>query len=144
MRYVAASVAGLALAFAPLAAAKDGLVFPRHSAHVGDRLTLSTTRMGHPVGLVVYLMPLAASPKWWPTYQAYAPARGKPPTLRAAIRLGQVSRWGSTGGRLQFRVPQVSPGRYVLGYWCVPCSTHWTSALPNYQPNPFGILRVSR
>jgi hypothetical protein len=35
-------------------------------------------------------------------------------------------------------------GRYVLGFWCVPCNTHWTSALPNYQPNPFGIPRIQR
>jgi hypothetical protein len=142
VKWLAAVVAGLALVFAPLAAAKDGLLFNRHTAHIGDRLTLSTAWMGHRAGVIVYLMPLAASPKWWPTYQAYAPASGKPPALRAAIRLGQVERWGSGGGRLQFRVPQVAPGRYVLGFWCVPCNTHWTSALPNFQPNPYGVLRI--
>jgi hypothetical protein len=142
VKHVAASVAGLALVFVPLANAKDGLLFPRHTAHAGESITLSAAWMDDRDGTIIYLMPLAASPKWWPTYQAYAPAKGKPPTLRAAIRLGRVSRWGSTGGRLQFRLPQLAPGRYVLGYWCVPCSTHWTSALPNYQPNPFGILRV--
>jgi hypothetical protein len=144
MRYVGALVAGLALVFTPAADAKDGLLFPRRTAHVGDRITLSAAWMAHPAGVIVYLMPLAASPKWWPTYQAYAPAYGKPPSLRAAIRLGKVKPWGSAGGRLQLRVPRVAQGRYVLGFWCVPCNTHWTSALPNYQPNPFGILRIQR
>jgi hypothetical protein len=142
MRYVATSVAGLALLFAPHADAKDGLLFSRHTAHVGDQVTLSAHWMSHRDGVIVYLMPLTASPKWWPTYQAYAPAYGKPPNLRAATRLGHVQRWGSGGGRLQFRVPRVTPGRYVLGFWCVPCGTHWTSALPNFQPNPYGILRI--
>jgi hypothetical protein len=142
MKCVAASLAGLALVFAPVAGAKDGLLFDRHTAHVGDRITLSTHWINHRDGVIVYLMPLAASPKWWPTYQAYAPAYGKPPSLRAAIRLGHIQPWGSGGGRLRFRVPQVAPGRYVLGFWCRPCDTHWTSALPNFQPNPYGILRI--
>jgi hypothetical protein len=136
-------VAGVALVVTPLAGAKDGLLFDRHTAHVGDRIVLSAQWMGHRDGVTVYFLPLAAAPKWWPTYQALAPASGKPPTLREAIRLGQIERWG-TGGRLQFRVPRVAPGRYVLGFWCAPCGTHWTSALPNYQPSSYGILRVSR
>jgi hypothetical protein len=44
--------------------------------------------------------------------------------------------------RLEFRVPRVTAGRYVLGIWCKPCNEHWTSALPNWQPAPLGILRV--
>ena len=142
MKTAAAFAAGVALVFAPLAEAKDGLLFDRDAAHAGDRITLSGQWMSHRDGLIVYLIPLAVSPKWWPTYQAYAPAPGRPPTLKSAIRLGPVVRWGAAGGRLQFRVPRVSPGRYVLGFWCRPCGTHWTSALPNFQPNPRGILRV--
>jgi hypothetical protein len=144
MKLVAGIVAGLALVFAPLAAAKDGLLFNRHAARVGDRLTLSSPWIGHRDGVVVYFMSLAASPKWWHTYQANGPAYGKPPKLAAAIKLGQIERWGAGGGKLAFRVPQVAPGRYVLGFWCIPCGTHWTSALPNFQPNPYGILRVAR
>ncbi|HEX4680432.1 MAG TPA: hypothetical protein VH210_14630 [Gaiellaceae bacterium] len=88
MKWLAAVVAGLALVFAPLAAAKDGLLFNLHTAHVGERLTLSTAWMGHRDGVIVYLMPLAASAKWWATHQATEPAHGKPPRLAAAIRLG--------------------------------------------------------
>jgi hypothetical protein len=142
MKTAVAFAAGVALAFAPLADAKDGLLFDRHAARAGDRITLSARWMSHPDGMIMYLIPLAASPRWWPTYQALAPARGRPPALKSAVRLGRVERWRSTGGRLQFRVPRVTPGRYVLGFWCRPCGTHWTSALPNFQPNPYGILRV--
>jgi len=137
-----ALVALVALATAQGAAAKDGLSFSRHSAHVGDQLTLSSSWMTHTTGVVVYLLPLAQSPRWWPTYQALTPAYGPPPHLAAAIRLGRIQPYGDHGGRLVFRVPRVATGRYVLAFWCVPCNTHWTSALPNYQVDPFGILRV--
>jgi hypothetical protein len=142
MGRVAAAVAILALATAPSAAAKGGLSFSRHSAHVGDTLTLTTSWIDRPSGIVVYFLPLAQAPRWWPTYQALAPAYGPPPHLAAAIRLGRIQPYGDHGGRLVFRVPRVAPGRYVLAFWCVPCDTHWTSALPNYQVDPFGILRV--
>jgi hypothetical protein len=62
--------------------------------------------------------------------------------VRAARFVGELRPIGVYGVTLTFRVPKVAPGRYVLGYWCVPCGTHWTSALPNYQPTPRGILRV--
>jgi hypothetical protein len=142
MKTAVALAAGMALFFAPLADAKDGLLFDRGTARVGERMTLTTSWMNHPAGVIVYFMPLAVSPKWWPTYQAYAPARGRPPALKSAVRVGHVERWRSTGGRLEFLVPRVTPGRYVLGFWCQPCDTHWTSALPNFQPNPRGILTV--
>jgi hypothetical protein len=142
MKTAVALAAGMALFFAPLADAKDGLLFDRGTARVGERMTLTTSWMNHPAGVIVYFMPLAVSPKWWPTYQAYAPARGRPPALKSAVRVGHVERWRSTGGRLEFLVPRVTPGRYVLGFWCQPCDTHWTSALPNFQPDPRGILMV--
>ena len=142
MKLAVALAAGVALCFAPLADAKDGLLFDRSTARVGGRITLTTPWMTHPGGVIVYLMPLADSPKWWPTYQALAPAAGRPPALKSAVRLGRVERWRSTGGRLQFVVPRVASGRYVLGFWCQPCGTHWTSALPNFQPSRYGILRV--
>lgn len=139
---VAGALGAIMFAIAPSAAAKDGLLFGRSSARVGDTLVLTSPWVSHPDGVVVYFMPLAASPKWWPTYQAYGPAYGAPPKLPSAHRLGRLQRWGTHGGRLRFRVPAVPAGRYVLGFWCVPCGTHWTSALPNFQPNPYGILRV--
>jgi hypothetical protein len=135
-------VALVALAVVPVATAKDGVVFPRASAHVGDRVVLSTPWASHRSGVVVYFMPLAASPAFWPTYQALAPAYGAPPRVRSAIRVGELRPWGANGARLVFGVPNVAPGRYVLGFWCRACGTHWTSALPNYQPSPRGILRV--
>jgi hypothetical protein len=139
---LAALIAVLALATAQSAVAKGGLSFNRTSAHVGDLLTLTTTWIDRPSGTVVYLLPLAQAPRWWPTYQALAPAYGPPPHLAAAISLGRIQPYGTHGGRLVFRVPRVAPGRYVLAFWCVPCGTHWTSALPNYQVDPFGVLRV--
>ena len=143
MTRTAVVVAALvALAFVPSALAKDGLLFDRHEARVGEPLTLTTSWLNHPGGVTVYLVPLGASPRWWNTYQADAPAVGPPPRLRSARLLGVIQRWHGTGGRLQFRVPGVPGGRYVLGFWCRPCNTHWTSALPNYQPSPYGILRI--
>jgi hypothetical protein len=141
---IVALAAAAALALPPAVAAKDGLVFPRASAHVGDRIVLSTPWASHRRGVIVYFMPLALSPKFWPTYQAVAPAWGPAPRLRGAIRLGMLRPWGANGTRLVFHVPKVAPGRYVLGFWCLPCGAHWTSALPNYQPTPRGILRVLR
>jgi hypothetical protein len=137
-----AFLAVVALATAPCAEAKGSLSFDRHSAHIGDTLTLKSSWVDRPSGIIVYFLPLADSPRWWPTYQALTPAYGPPPHLRAAIRLGRIQHWGDHGGRLRFRVPHVAPGRYVLAFWCVPCGTHWTSALPNYQVDPYGILRV--
>jgi hypothetical protein len=142
MKTAVALAACVAFVFAPLADAKNGLLFARGTARVGEGMTLTTPWMNHPAGVIVYFMPLAASPKWWPTYQALAPARGRPPALKSAVRLGRVERWRSTGGRLEFLVPRVTPGRYVLGFWCQPCDTHWTSALPNFQPSPRGVLTV--
>jgi hypothetical protein len=142
MTRLVALAAVLALVAVPGAAAKDGFSFPRHSALVGDRLTLSSSWTEHRTGVVVYFLPLAQSPRWWPTYQALAPAYGPPPHLASAIRLGTIQPFGDHGGRLVFRVPRVAPGRYVLAFWCKPCGTHWTSALPNYQVDPYGILRV--
>ena len=135
-------LAVLALATAPSAVAKGSLSFDRHTAHVGDTLTLHSSWVDNPTGIVVYLLPLAQSPRWWPSYQALAPAYGPPPHLAAAIRLGRIQRYGTHGGRLRFRIPHVAPARYVLAFWCQPCGTHWTSALPNFQVDPYGILRV--
>jgi hypothetical protein len=140
---VGAAVVAL-LAVVPKALAKDGLLFNRSTANVGEPTTLTSPWVNHPGGVVVYFMPLSAAPQWWKTYQAYAPALGRPPKLNAAIRVGVIKRWHATGGRLTFRVPAVAPGRYVLGFWCRPCNTHWTTALPNYQPLSSGILRVHR
>jgi hypothetical protein len=144
-RTAAAAAAVALLAFVPTALAKDGLLFDRPAARVGQSLTLTSPRVDHPGAVVAYLMPLRVAPRWWRTYQAYGPAVGPPPKLSAALRLGTIERWHATGGRLAFRVPDVPPGRYVLGFWCRPCNTHWTSALPNFQPLPSGIvLRVRR
>jgi hypothetical protein len=143
MARVAAALAIIVLATAQSAAAKGGFSFPRHSAHVGDRLVLSSPWLDHPTsGTIVYFMPLAQAARWWHTYQALTPALGPPPRLASAIRLGPAQPDGDHGARLVFRVPRVAPGRYVLGFWCKPCGTHWTSALPNYQVDPYGVLRV--
>lgn len=143
-----AAVAGVAvvvlLAVVPVALAKDGLSFDRASASVGQSMTLTSPWVSHPGGVVVYFMPLSVAPQWWKTYQAYAPSVGPPPKLNAAIRIGTIKRWHANGGRLTFRVPDVTPGRYVLGFWCRPCNAHWTSALPNYEPLASGVLRVRR
>jgi hypothetical protein len=132
----------LALLVVPSASAKGEPLFPVASAHVGDSIVLSTAFASPRTHVRVYLMPLAASPRFWPTYQAFGPAYGPPPKVRAARFVGELRPIGVYGVTLTFRVPKVAPGRYVLGYWCVPCGTHWTSALPNYQPTPRGILRV--
>ena len=140
---VATFLALSALTLVPAANAKDGFVFDRPSASAGDRIVLSASWAAHPTGVIVYFIPLAHSPKWWRTYSGWTPNYGKPPALKSAIRLGRTTRWQEHGARLAFHVPRVTPGRYVLGFWCVPCDTHWASVLPNFQVSPRGILRVT-
>ena len=139
---VAIAFLGVALAVPCAASAKGGLLFDRTTAQVGDPLVLSSPWEAHPTGTVVYLLPLADSPRFWPTYQALWPASGPPPRVASAVRLGRTKRFGENGTMLAFRVPRVKPGRYVLGFWCIPCDTHWTSALPNYQLPGKRILHI--
>jgi hypothetical protein len=122
--------------------AKDWLQFDRLHAHVGQRVAVESGWNAHPDGLVVYLVPLARSASFWriPYTGGYAPNAGAPPRVRGAVKLGRAAAHGRAA-RLVFRVPRA--GRFVVGVWCVPCNTHWTSALPNYQPTPYGVLRVS-
>jgi hypothetical protein len=139
-----AAVFLVALVTAATAVAKDGVVFDRTRAHVGDRVVLSSSWNAHPNGLVAYFMPLSVAARWW--HIPYAggwetPNNGPPPKVRGVIRLGPLHATGRAV-RLEFRVPRVAAGRYVLGIWCKPCNEHWTSALPNWQPAPLGILRV--
>jgi hypothetical protein len=142
MRRAFLLVLAVAAIVVPSAAGKGEPVFPLESARTGDWVVLSTPFASPRTHVRVYFMPLAVSPRFWRTYQAFAPAYGPPPKVRAARFLGELQPAGDYGVTLAFRVPKVAPGRYVLGYWCVPCDTHWTSALPNYQPSPRGILRV--
>jgi hypothetical protein len=134
----------VALGTATTAAAKDGVLFDRAQAHVGDRVVLSSSWTSHPHGLVAYLMPLSVSARWWHisyTGDPSTPNNGPPPKVHGVRRLGALTAHGRAV-RLVFRVPHVRPGPYVLGIWCKPCKAHWTTALPNYQPVPEGILRV--
>jgi hypothetical protein len=138
-------VALAALALVPIAAAKDAPLFDRARAHVGDTVVISSPWNAHPSGLVAYLVPLADAPRFYRISYTGDPRPndGPPPTVASAVRLGKLHPNGRAV-RLAFRVPNVEPGRYVLGIWCVPCNTHWTTALPNYQPSPRGILRILR
>jgi hypothetical protein len=138
----------LVLLVASLAAsaayAKDGVQFDRAAAHVGDRLVLSSSWNAHPRGLVAYFMSLQTAARWYRTSYTgdVMPNNGPPPRgVRGVIRLGALKANGRAV-RLAFVVPRVAPGRYVLGIWCKPCNAHWTTALPNWQPNPNGILTV--
>lgn len=123
--------------------AKDGVEFDRARAHVGDRLVLSSSWNAHPHGLVAYFMSLQVAARWY--HASYTgdvmPNNGPPPHVRGVVRLGRLNANGRAV-RLVFTIPRVSPGRYVLGVWCKPCNAHWTTALPNWQPNPAGILTV--
>ena len=141
-----AVAAGAVVAFfvssAP-ALAKDWLSFDRAWARPGDTVRAQTTYAQHGNKLVVYVLPLASSPRFWSIgyINDYAPDAGPPPHVRGAIRVGTTRAYGQAAW-LAFRMPRVRPGEYVLGVWCKPCNTHWTSALPNYQPDPRGLLRV--
>ncbi|MDX6477136.1 MAG: hypothetical protein QOH95_2647 [Gaiellaceae bacterium] len=128
---------------AATASAKDGVTFDRAHARVGDRIVLSSSWSAHPNGLVAYFMPLSVSSRWWHIGYTGTPTpnNGPPPGVRGVLRLGALNANGHAV-RLAFRVPKVPPGRYVLGVWCKPCNAHWTTALPNWQPVPAGILRV--
>ena len=140
-------VAVLALLVVPAACAKDGVLFARPAAHAGDRLVLKSSWAAHPDGVAVYFMPLAVSPRWWHgSYNGWeTPNNGPPPKrVRGVLRLGTLHSSTGHAVRLVTKVPRVKPGRYVLGFWCAACNEHWTSALPNFQPNPLGVLRVVR
>jgi hypothetical protein len=140
-----AAVFLVALVTATAATAKDGVSFDRARAHVGDRIVLASSWNAHPRGLVAYFMPLSVAAKWWhiPYTGSWETLNnGPPPKVRGVVRLGPLHANGRAV-KLLFGVPHVRPGRYVLGIWCKPCNEHWTTALPNWQPNPLGILRVS-
>ena len=86
------------LVVAPAALAKDGLLFDRPAASVGQSITLTSPWLNHPGGVVAYFMPLSVAPQWWKTYQAYAPTVGPPPKMTAAIGPGTIRRWHAHGG----------------------------------------------
>jgi len=140
-----AAVFLVALIAAAAAAAKDGIEFPRAQARVGEQIVLASSWTEHPNGLIAYFMPLSVSARWWHIGYTGTPTpnNGPPPHVRGVIRLGPLHARGRAV-RLVFRVPDVPAGRYVLGIWCKPCNEHWTTALPNWQPLPAGILRVVR
>jgi hypothetical protein len=138
-----ALVVVVSLIAVPAAGAKDGVLFDRTRAHLGDRVVLASSWNAHPTGLVAYLVPMAKAARFWhiPYQGSYAPNSGPPPAIRGVVRLGRLHATGRAV-RLVFAVPHVPPGVYVLGLWCIPCNEHWTTALPNFQPNPLGMLRV--
>jgi hypothetical protein len=132
----------LALVVVPTAVAKDWVQFDRLHAHTGDRVAIGSSWNSHPNGLVAYLVPMVKSPRFWhiPYQGSYSPNTGPPPRIAGVVKLGRVPAQGRAV-RLVFSVPAVPAGVYVLGIWCVPCNSHWTTALPNYQPSPYGMLR---
>ncbi|HEV7642026.1 MAG TPA: hypothetical protein VGO39_14260 [Gaiellaceae bacterium] len=149
----------LALAFFAAASASGresavprGVVpFDRASARVGQALSLGVGDVvtdrpiwsgGERLRVDIYLLPLARSPKWWPTYTGAGYAYGPPPQLRGAVRLGSVLRWEGEGQQLRVSVPSVPAGSYVLGYWCRQRNARWASALPNLRPTR-SIVRIS-
>jgi hypothetical protein len=144
----AAVVAAFALSLSPAAVAKGGRAFDRHSAGVGDTILVSVGTLPvatssplstHPV-VSVYLMPLDVAPKWWPTYNGYGFAWGKPLHLPGVVPLGHINVSRAYVSRLQVVVPRVAPGQYVLGYW--DSGARWTSALPALRVDPYGVLNV--
>jgi hypothetical protein len=104
---------------------------------------LSSSWNAHPRGLVAYFMSLSTAARWY--HVSYTgdvePNNGPPPRVPGVVRLGALQAKGRAV-QLAFTVPRVRPGRYVLGIWYKPCNAHWTTALPNWQPNPNGILTV--
>jgi hypothetical protein len=131
------------------ALAKGGSPFDRASARPGDAVSLGVSDIigeNWPVhaAVDVYLVPLAASPRWWTIYNAYGPTYGPRPHLAASVRLGSIVRLDGVTQHLRVRVPHVAPGRYVLGYFVAATRSRWTSALPNYQVGSNAVLRVRR
>jgi hypothetical protein len=139
----------VALVTAAPALAKGGSPFDRASARRGDAVSLGVSDIigeNWPVDTAVdvYLVPLAASPRWWTIYNSYGPTYGPRPHLATAVRLGSMLHVKGVTQHLRVRVPDVAPGRYVLGYFVAATRSRWTSALPNYQIGPNVVLRVRR
>jgi hypothetical protein len=131
------------------ALAKGGRPFDRASARPGYAVSVSVSDIigeNWPVhtAVDVYLVPLAASPRWWTIYNSYGPTYGPRPHLATAVRLGRIQHVKRVTPRLLVRVPKVAPGRYVLAYFVAATRSRWTSALPNYQIGPNVVLRVRR
>jgi hypothetical protein len=141
------SVAGLAalLLCAP-AVGKGGSAFDRRVAHPGDAVSLGVTSWGSDwadgTTVDIYLVPLASASRWWPAYDTILPTYGSRPRLSSARHLGRLKRsgWGDT--RLEAHIPEVRPGRYVLGYWNGAAHARWASARPDFQVGTRMILRV--
>jgi hypothetical protein len=146
-RAVAAAIVALVAAVPALA--KGGAPFDRHAVHVSDTISVGVTEAGAawPVRAVpvdVYLVPLAASSRWWSVYNTTGPTYGARPRLAAAVYLGRVWHLGRQTPRLRARVPRVAPGRYVLAYWVGAIRARWTSALPNFRVGTNSVLLVRR
>src|SRR5690349_11425979 len=128
-RAVAAGAIVLFFLVSAPALGKDWLSFDRSWTRPGDTVRAQTSYAMHGNQLVVYVLPLSASPHFWSIGYTndYAPDAGPPPHVRNAIRVGVTRAYGHAAW-LSFRMPNVRPGTYVLGVWCRPCNTHWTSA----------------
>ncbi len=127
------------LAAAPRARADLLLVFNRVSVQPGQAVvTFSGDSRGRPErwpwvhGVRLYLVPMGH-------------ARGArhqiptgPPVDPAWIPLGRLRQDPSGVARIRFAVPDVAPGDYTIGFWCIPCAppqgATFTQAYPGTHP----------
>ena len=128
-----------------------GLVFPDTRAVSGQRVdAFSGDNRGRPSrftsakGIHLYLVPMA---------DAKSPAAQRstgPPTNPRWLPLGRLHLSADGVARLSFVVPNVAPGDYTIGFWCLPCApphgATFTTAYPGtpWRARPYGkVLRLA-
>jgi hypothetical protein len=127
------------LAAAPKAQADLLLVFNRVSVQPGQVVgAFSGDNRGRPErwprvhGIRLYLVPMGHAHS--PRHQIPT----GPPADPTWIPLGRLRQDPSGVARIRFAVPDVAPGDYTIGYWCMPCAppqgATFTQAYPGTHP----------
>jgi hypothetical protein len=136
----------------PVAARADLLlVFTRGHAAVGQRVEVVSGDQRGPEplppvhGIHLYFVPMAHAKS--PRHQTST----GPPTDPTWLPLGRLRHSRAGVFKLSFVIPNVAPGSYTIGFWCIPCAppkgATFTGAYPGHVATgrPFTkILRVTR
>lgn len=148
----AAGLAPLVVALALPAAARADLflVFPLGHASVGQRVEVVSgdPRGPQPLppvhGVRLYLVPMAHAKS--PRHQTST----GPPTDPTWLPLGRLRHSRPGVFEFSFVIPEVAPGSYTIGFWCIPCAppegATFTGAYPGHLATgrPYTtILRVA-
>jgi hypothetical protein len=147
VRRAAATAVLLALVVASPARADVPLTFNRDVAAPGDEVEVSTPALptgSDAGGITVYLLDVEVVDEL--LGQDGEVVRREPEVGPGVTLLGGLGRAEGGAGKLTFVVPDLPPGRYTTGVWCVPCGETLTTGVEpgaTTDPGPGLVLRVT-